>query len=117
MIKHVTEKETQLSNMLHTCSETLKQVTAERDKLAGELKALRDSGVELPEPNTLYLIGNSGYTEDDLRDYGDRRAMAATLKERERCERVCATRKAQSRNHLVRSGITVVELDIHEGEK
>jgi chromosome segregation ATPase len=106
MIKHVTEKETQLTNMLHTCTEALTQVTAERDKLersidqwrvdyhelqldyeklAAELKALRDSGVELPEKSVINThiptgIKIYGYTADQMRDYGDRRAMA----ERER---------------------------------
>lgn len=78
MIKHVTEKETQLSNMLHTCSEALKQVTAERDKLAAELKALRDSDVALPDelaaftPTEILHLALFAI----VRDYGDRRAMA-----------------------------------------
>ena len=91
MIKHVTEKETQLTNMLHACSETLKQVTAERDKLAAELKALRDNKVALPDHDH-YLSCDNGrikvnvYFKDTLTRYGDRRAMA----ERERCAKVCA---------------------------
>lgn len=108
MIKIITEKETQLANMLRNCSETLKQVTEERDdlsklvqqalderdhylkerdKLADELKALRDSGVELPESDLFFAehFGVWGYSESKLRDYGDRRAMA----ERERAAMVC----------------------------
>lgn len=86
-------KESQLANMLRTCSEALKQVTAERNKLAAELKSLRDSGVELPEPVVTLKKGDSEiipegtklFTEHNTRDYGDRRAMA----ERERAARVC----------------------------
>jgi seryl-tRNA synthetase len=88
MIKHVTEKEPQLSNMLHTCSEALKQVTAERDKLAAELKALRDSDVALPDhPEPQIMIWTQVELEA-IRDYGDRRAMA----ERERAAKVCESR-------------------------
>ena len=76
------------------------RVTAERDKLAAELKALRDNKVALPKPvawrfnrpgiSKLDAWPHGGdwerlYTESDTRDYGDRRAMA----ERERCAKVC----------------------------
>ena len=64
----------------------------ERDALATQLKTLRDSGVELPEnkhPHIWVDCGGTwvqaGYTADQLRDYGDRRAMA----ERERCALLC----------------------------
>lgn len=73
--------------VLRNITEALLKVTAERDKLAAELASLRDSGVELPEPDKLRVWGSPTryYTESMLRDYGDRRAMA----ERERAAKVC----------------------------
>jgi len=96
-IKQISEAEQLLATALRNTTEVLKEVTAERDKLAAELKSLRDSGVELPEPKGQRLayrcVAGDGedeyedfYTLYQLRDYGDRRAMA----ERERCAKVCA---------------------------
>lgn len=75
----------------------------EADKLAAELKALRDSDVALPEQLEMvwafwrgereYLPTWGDYfSNDQLRDYGDRRAMA----ERERCAQVCVAQAADA---------------------
>lgn len=110
-IQQISERETALTNALRQMTEALTLVTKERDRLsaladkwnlecdemrednkrmAKELKSLRDSGVELPEMTVIdmhiptgYRI--RGYTEAQIRDYGDRRAMA----ERERCAKIC----------------------------
>ena len=87
----ISMREKKLTNTLTLMTDTLARVTAERDRLTAELKSLRDSGVELPEPciyegdNSPLYDAPTGYDESQLRDYGDRRAMA----ERERAARVC----------------------------
>jgi hypothetical protein len=85
----ISMREKKLTDTLTLMTDTLTRVTAERDKLADELKSLRNSGVELPFV-TMCQADYQGnlvdyFTETQLRDYGDRRAMA----ERERCARVC----------------------------
>jgi len=100
------------ADALRKTKEALAEMTANRDeysreadKLAGELKALRDSGVELPEPffgagRYLSIAGNlDAYTADQLRDYGDRRAMA----ERERAAKVCEDHATKYLNRDVRN--------------
>lgn len=98
-IQQITERETALTNTLRQMTEALTLVTKERDEYqleasmwAAELKSLRDSGVELPDPVGRTWIGSAingnyswTYAESPLRDYGDRRAMA----ERERAAKVC----------------------------
>jgi len=71
----------------------------ERDKLAAELKSLRDSVVELPdhpEPHTMKWLMCEF---DAIRDYGNRRAMA----ERERCAKVCEEHATKYLNRDVRN--------------
>lgn len=109
----ISMREKKLSDTLTLMTDTLTRVTAERDRLsaladkwnlecdemrednkrlAAELASLRDSGVELPEPDgelTIRVVGRDvqidAYRASTLTDYGDRRAMA----ERERAARVC----------------------------
>lgn len=93
MITTITEREQALQRELdraiaagHAMVEMGGKLILERDKLAGELKALRDSDVALPDHDH-YLSCDNGrikvnvYFKDTLTRYGDRRAMA----ERERC--------------------------------
>jgi hypothetical protein len=83
------------------------QLQHEANKLAAELKALRDSGVELPIwtllhrqwPDSYWYGEIYGYTADQLRDYGNRRAMA----ERERCAKVCEEHATKYLNRDVRN--------------
>ena len=126
------------------------RVTAERDALAAELKSLRDSGVELPEPGREFFCTKCGsteckdgaiqhdfppcdkcgylgfarginFTEAQLRDYGDRRAMA----ERERAAKVCEDHATKYLNRDVRNqhshgaglGASICADAIRKGEK
>ena len=111
-IQTITERELALQRELEDAQyagrlvvQRCDRLVAERDKLAAELKSLRDSGVELPEPGREFFCTKCGsteckdgaiqhdfppcnkcgylgfarginFTETQLRDYGDRRAMA-----------------------------------------
>jgi hypothetical protein len=82
------QSDLQMKSAIKFCSER-NEARIERDKLAAELKSLRDSGVALPDPeiNTASHINMRivGYTKYQMLNYGDRRAMA----ERERAAMVC----------------------------
>lgn len=90
-LKQVTAERDDLSKLVQQALDERDHYLKERDKLADELKSLRDSGVELPDakhksaPITIF-------TKAELINYGDRRAMA----ERERCAQVCVAQAADA---------------------
>jgi len=82
-----------LSKLEHQALNERDHYVKERDKLAAELKSLRDSGVELPEHDHHLSCDNGRikvnvYFKDTLERYGDRGAM----EERERAAKVCESR-------------------------
>lgn len=130
-IKQISEAEQLLATALRSITDVLKQVTAERDesrrqsdlqmnsaikfcsernearierdKLAAELKSLRDSEMDLPDPEITYRVDSQGvmhvkdvtYSESQLRDYGDRMAIA----ERGRLEKLLDTKVGAGRSN------------------